>query len=381
MGVAAAGLAVAGTVAATGAATAGAGAATAAAIGAAGTVAAAGVGAASQAGLFGGGGAGGTVGRPPAYSGAASKEYKRLAGKAEKAFDQISPYTGQDAVMAQQVSNVHYNPNQGAYDLAGAMPTLNGIAWQDTLERQRMRNQMFPGATRRMTKAGGLIDSYLAGEVPQDVVNQINRSVAERGGGTYDPYAASKAFQRVEGDFARTLGLTSLDLTQLGLNQNANYQQLANSFVTSPLDVVPAALGFAGQRYQYDALNTGINVGNADRSLRADTFNEQLEFDAYRAFQDNSLRAGQGYMGIGGGSFELGDRQYVADSNAAQYGAQVNQAKQASGAQISNYIAGGAESLASIYGAYNTPTTVPNTNYRGEQQYLSNTVPKATPVY
>src|SRR5688572_22554068 len=84
---------------------------------------------------------------------------------------------------------------------------LSGTQLNAALER------MLPGYASLRDKATGNISSMLRGELPEDVENRIERLAAERGistgtsGSSFDEFGA-----------VRNLGLTSLDISQRGLD-------------------------------------------------------------------------------------------------------------------------------------------------------------------
>ena len=164
----------------------------------------------------------------------------------------------------QPIQNVPYSPTQGAEDLQAMYPTLANIASQQTAYGQKWREKLMPGAAAQLANASTALNSYLRGEIPQDVVNQTNRTVAQRTGGTFNPFTGGGNSQQA---FARSIGQTSLSLQQAGLSAAPVWQQLTQSFITQPLQVAPYAFQAADNRYKYDALNTGINQYNQEGQL------------------------------------------------------------------------------------------------------------------
>lgn len=108
--------------------------------------------------------------------------------------------------------------------------------------------KIFPGAKTQREIASRATESYLKGEIPKDVQDQVMRSVAELGGAGFTPQQAGMpqvgGFQSSQGLLARQLGLTSLDLQQTGMELSQNWQKLAGAFIESPLQVGQARLGF-----------------------------------------------------------------------------------------------------------------------------------------
>lgn len=162
------------------------------------------------------------------------------------------------------ISNVEYTPSQMGGDLMSLYPFLQQAANAATANQTKQREKIMPGAANQLRQASEVLQSYLGGEVPQDVVDQTNRIVAERTGGGFNPFTGGGQSQSA---FARSIGQTSLDITNMGLSAAPTWQQLANSFVVSPMEFGQIALGLGNQRYQYDALNTDINQYNTEGPL------------------------------------------------------------------------------------------------------------------
>lgn len=110
--------------------------------------------------------------------------------------------------------------------------------------------KIFPGARTQREIASRATESLLRGEIPRDVQEQIMRSVAELGGAGFQPSAAPtgvpspSGFQAPQGLLSRQLGMTSLQLQQMGQQSSQSWQRLAGAFIESPLQVGQARLGF-----------------------------------------------------------------------------------------------------------------------------------------
>src|SRR6478736_15280 len=268
----------------------------------AGTLASTGVGVASSLGAFGGGQSGASAG---------------AAG--------FPQYQGN----FRTIDNVAYNPAQIGADLNAVYPSLQAAAGKATNYATKQREKIFPGSGAIFNDASNIIQSYLAGQVPQDVVDQTNRITAERLGGAWNPFTGGG---QAGPAFARSIGQTSLGLQQAGLSAAPTWQQLAQSFITMPQDFAPLAMGLANQRYSYDALNTGINQ-----------FNEE------------------GRLGVLANQYAAGANQY-----GAQQAANYQQAQQ--GQNLAGTLMAGAGTLGDIGLAYNQgkttlPGTASGTNY------------------
>ena len=114
---------------------------------------------------------------------------------------------------------------------------------------QTQLERLYPGARSQTELASAAISDYMRGVVPQDVQEQTMRGVAERGGAGFNIATAGiggmpGVASRPQFDFARNLGLTSLQLQQYGMGASRDWQTLAGSFIESPLQVGQARLGF-----------------------------------------------------------------------------------------------------------------------------------------
>lgn len=180
-------------------------------------------------------------------------------------------------VKFQEVGQVSYDPVQSSADLLANYPNLAAFANQATANRTAQREAIMPGSGKQFSQASSALSAFLSGQVPTDVVDFTNRTVAERTGGGFNPFTGGGQSQQA---FARSIGRLSTDFTQFGLSAAPAWQQLADSFVTKVEDTVPLALGFGGQRYQYDALNTNIAQFNSEGRLKADIFNSEGGYTA-----------------------------------------------------------------------------------------------------
>lgn len=93
----------------------------------------------------------------------------------------------------------------------------------------KMLRAAIPGYDQMTEGAGGLINSQLKGEIPKDVSAQVQNSAAARalGGG----YGGSGMHRNL---MARDLGLTSLDLTQRGLDNASRWLQVMKATSVAP---------------------------------------------------------------------------------------------------------------------------------------------------
>jgi hypothetical protein len=157
-----------------------------------------------------------------------------------------------------------------------------------------------------------VISQYLRGEVPQDVKDQIMRNVAESAGAGFNPAAAGQVggFQASQGQLARNLGLTSLDLQGRGLaampavqNTAMNWQQLARAFRAEPLDVGRLQLG-----YQSAGAEVGLQKARMTGDIYNNIYNAQsgLATQIYGANKENAAASYAAQQAVGQGVQQIG---------------------------------------------------------------------------
>lgn len=190
------------------------------------------------------------------------------------------------------------------YDL-GAMI---GDAAQISAYQRKQLEKFIPGAaqqrkqaTAQIGQAMDVISNYLRGEVPQDVKDQIMRNVAESAGAGFNPATAGQAggFQAAQGQMARNLGLTSLDIQRQGLaavpaiqGTAQNWQQLARAFTADPLDVGRVQLGFQTAAAEVGLQKAKMTAGVYENIYGANKENIAASYAAQQA-------VGQGVSDIG----------------------------------------------------------------------------------
>jgi hypothetical protein len=237
--------------------------------------------------------------------GAAAGTFKKQQRKAVKAFEK-----GQQQVqgMISEVKAPEYN--------LGAML---GDAGQISNYYRQQLEQFQPGAAQQrqqaQTQVGQAMDvisQYLKGEVPQDVKDQIMRNVAESAGAGFNPATAGQAggFQAAQGQMARNLGLTSLDIQRQGLaampsvqNTAMNWQNLARAFRAEPLDVGRLQLG-----YQTAGAEVGLQKARMTGDMYSNIFNAQsgLATQIYGANKENIAASYAAQQAVGQGVSDIG---------------------------------------------------------------------------
>jgi hypothetical protein len=278
--------------------------------------------------------------------GAAAGQYKKQQRKAVKGYEK-----GQQEVqgMISEVKAPEYN--------LGAMI---GDAGQVSNYYRQQLEQFQPGAAQQRQQAQSqigqamdVVSSYLRGEVPQDVKDQIMRNVAESAGAGFNPATAGQAggFQAAQGQMARNLGLTSLDIQGRGLaampsvqGTAQNWQQLARAFTADPLDVGRLQLG-----YQAAQAEVGLQKAKMTSDMYGNMFNAQsgLASNIYAANKENIAASYAAQQAVATGVSDIGK----ATSTALFTGSQIMGAQQ--GLDVgSNPYGGGGGATQQGYGGY-----------------------------
>ena len=177
--------------------------------------------------------------------GAAGKKYNKQVAKATDTFNK------QQQKLRKQIQKIDPTIQIPEYNLQNA--TAEGIeaANKVTANTLKQLELVAPGSTQARQQVGQIIGSYLRGEVPQDVQEQITRMTAERAGAGFRPQPTGamgpSGFQAAQGQLSRNLGLTSLELQQGGVNMASSWQQTAGSFIKDPTQMMALALQGRGQ--------------------------------------------------------------------------------------------------------------------------------------
>lgn len=176
-----------------------------------------------------------------------------------------------------------------------------------------------PGAAQQRQQAQGqigqamdVISQYLKGDIPQDVKDQITRNVAESAGAGFNPATAGRTggFQAAQGQMARNLGLTSLQVQGMGLSAlpsvqgtAMNWQQLAKSFTAEPLDVGRLQLG-----YQTAQAEVGLQKAKMTSDMFSNIYNAQsgLASQIYGANKENIAASYAAQQAVGQGVSDIG---------------------------------------------------------------------------
>jgi len=207
---------------------------------------------------------------------------------------------------------------------------------QGTAQNIALQNKVTPGSSAQREQALQQINSYIQGQVPQDVQQNINRQVAQNLGGGFNLFSGGGQAPQ---NFARNIGQTSLGLSQFGLSAAPTWQQLANTMVVSPQVGLAAGL-------QAGSLGTQLAGYAAGQGNQLAESQYQGAFNQYQGQQlQNQM---QNQMGLGLG--QLGLQGYTA-MNKANYLNNLSQTGQGAQATLGQF----GSLPATGYGAYNQP--------------------------
>lgn len=251
-----------------------------------------------------------------AISMSAADRAKKAQGAASKKFQQQQRKATKGLVKGQQqVQGMISEVKAPEYNLGAMIGDASQIS--DYYRKQLETFQ--PGAAQQRQQAQAqigqamdVISNYLRGEVPQDVKEQIMRNVAESAGAGFNPAAAGQAggFQAAQGQFARNLGLTSLDIQRQGLaaipsvqGTAQNWQQLARAFTAEPLDVGRLQLG-----YQTAGAEVGLQKAKLTSDMFSNIYNAQsgLASQIYGANKENIASSYAAQQAVGQGVSDIG---------------------------------------------------------------------------
>jgi hypothetical protein len=284
--------------------------------------------------------------------GAAAKQFKKQQSKATKGL-----VKGQQQVqgMIEEVKAPEYN--------LGAMI---GDAGQISNYYRQQLETFQPGAAQQRQQAQGqigqamdVISQYLRGDIPQDVKDQITRNVAESAGAGFNPATAGRTggFQAAQGQMARNLGLTSLNIQGMGLSAlpsvqgtAQNWQQLAKAFTADPLDVGRVQLGF-----QSAAAEVGLQKAQMTSNMYSNIANAQLGLASqiYGANKENTAASYAAQQAVGQGFSDIGQ----AGAGAFMGMAQASALQQGLYGGVGAGAGGGSQSITGAGGKQFIPST------------------------
>jgi hypothetical protein len=196
-----------------------------------------------------------------------------------------------------------------------------------------LQNKVTPGSSAQREAALQQINSYIQGQVPQDVQQNTQRAIAQSFGGGYNPFTGGG---QAPSAFARNIGQTSVGLSQFGLSAAPTWQELANRMVTKP----ESLMGFGIQSGQI-----GAGLASSAASLGNDLSQSQYQsqFNQYQANQLADQQNQQLAMQLG----QMGLDAFKAKQKGDYYG---NLSPSAQGKQNTLGLPSLLASLGSIFG-------------------------------
>jgi hypothetical protein len=254
------------------------------------------------------------AGRAAGAQAAAGKKLQKQTAKATKSYEKrlqkaTRQFNQQQNQLRREVEAFDPTINIPAYDLQGA--TLEGIeaANKITANTLQQLETVAPGSAQARQQVGNIIGSYLRGEVPQDVQEQTMRMAAERGGAGFNIATAGRGMgiQAPQADFARNLGLTSLNLQQAGMEADWKRTAQAYNMMQRPSEMMQMGLQGRGQdiaiaeanimnQFRKFGLRSGISsdiygaqTGMAQSLYGAQTGQAQLGYQTQQATNEAML--------------------------------------------------------------------------------------------
>ena len=301
-------------------------------------------------GALGGAASGAAIGGP--YGAAAGAVLGGVMGSGILGGNQSAPsFNPQQALALQQQQYAQMaNQAQGYASNLYNQAAQQGIDFsnQGTAQNIRLQNKVTPGSSAQREQALQQINSYIQGQVPQDVQQNINRQVAQNLGGGFNLFSGGG---QAPANFARNIGQTSLGLSQFGLSAAPTWQQLANTMVVSPQVGLAAGL-------QAGSIGTQLAGYAAGQGNQLAESQYQGAFNQYQGQQlQNQM---QNQMGLGLG--QLGLQGYTAMNKANYLNSLTNTGAQAT---LGGIPATGYGAYAQQGGGYYQPGTNVMVPYNG----------------
>lgn len=163
------------------------------------------------------------------------------AGSAEEKYgSKVEPEPYDDNVGTQD-SYARRLPGETKENLDESLPTIFNIANLVNKRNMKKRDKMTGGAfSETIQQEGSNILAMEKGHIPSDVIDSINKIVAENLGGAFDPTAKGGGFamSATTADAAHRLGLTSLDIMGKGMAFASAWRSNVDSFLYKPQDAM-----------------------------------------------------------------------------------------------------------------------------------------------
>ena len=218
------------------------------------------------------------------------------------------------------------------------------FARQGTQANINNQNAVTPGSSNQRELALDQLNSYIQGQVPTDVQQNTQRSIAQSFGGGYNPFSGGG---QAPSAFARDIGQTSLGISQYGLSAAPTWQQLANSMVVSPTVGLSAGLQ-AGSIANQQILGTaGLGMQAAGLGLQNSQDAYQAQMNQYAAQQQQAQSIANLGLGLVGSGI-----QGINANTMANYYSQLSPSGQGAASTIGSILpnASDASNFMSLYG-------------------------------
>jgi len=271
-------------------------------------------------GAFGGGKSGGSS--FPTYNTAAASPFVSTAQQwaaglqpsAQQLYNQGQDIYNADLAIGQQAGQLsqQYNPTS-IYNTSANQ----GIDFAQRGTAANIANQeaVTPGSQAQRVLAQNELNQMIQGQVPLDVQQNTQRSIASAFGGGYNPFTGGG---QAPSAFARNIGLTSYQIQNQGLSAAPTWQQLADQMVVSPTAGLQA--GLQSQALGLQAATQGLGL-----QLQA---NNQGYSSALAGFNPLYQSAGSNIQAAQfGANVATGNAENQYQSQANKYGADIAQAQ------------------------------------------------------
>lgn len=186
------------------------------------------------------------------------------------------------------------------------LPDIFRIAARVNATNEAERKKRTGGAFQdTIMQEGANLEAMQKGNVPQDVIDQVNRMMAEHVGGAFDPsnpgFGGNSA---TANNAARHLGLTSLDIMKTGMSMAPAWRANVDSFIYKPQNVMS------------DFINPVAAItGDANRLQMA---RDEAEYISANNITRAEAMPNPGTVGSFRDSLLLGAMENRADANMAQ---------------------------------------------------------------
>lgn len=238
-----------------------------------------------------------------------------------------------------------------------AMPFIKSLGGQYYDYMLGLMNRSIPGFSDILAQGGDLTKSLqslsaeeLAGQIPQDVVDQVTRSSAFQNLGS-----GLLGGPMGDANTARNLGLTSLDIQDLGIKTGQAGQNAAQTWasIASSLNMNPASFFISPQ--EQAAMTMQNNLYKQQTQQRAEN-QAAAPNPVAKGISDTIINLIGAYLGAGkgGGGGGIAPNYFASSAQGGPSGSDVPALSQ-------NYAAAG--SSRPVYGASGYPAAIPVSGY------------------